>query len=112
MVVVGADNAGDINVLDVGFQLCRKAQIPVGLSLIHISLFSALVLGENIFTARNLAALVLVSGGIAVANSASCLLYTSGSAHICGGAARVHTRGFVRTGASHPVLRGVSADFP
>ena len=35
------------------------------------TLFSALVLGENIFTARNLAALVLVSGGIAVANSAS-----------------------------------------
>ena len=27
-------------------------------------------------------------------------------------AARVHTRGFVRTGANHPVLRGVSADFP
>lgn len=38
--------------------------------------------------------------------------HPSGSAHICGGAARVHTRGFVRTGASHPVLRGVSADFP
>ena len=35
------------------------------------TLFSALVLGENIFTVRNLAALVLVSGGIAVANSAS-----------------------------------------
>ena len=35
------------------------------------TLFSALVLGENIFTARNLAALVLGSGGIAVANSAS-----------------------------------------
>ena len=30
VVVVGADNAGDINVLDVGFQLCRKVQIPVG----------------------------------------------------------------------------------
>ena len=38
--------------------------------------------------------------------------HSSGSAHICGGAARVHTRGFVRTGANHPVLRGVSADFP
>ena len=37
---------------------------------------------------------------------------TRQAAHICGGAARVHTRGFVRTGASHPVLRGVSADFP
>ena len=35
------------------------------------TLFSALVLGENIFTVRNLAALVLVSGGIAVANSTS-----------------------------------------
>ncbi len=38
--------------------------------------------------------------------------HSSGSAHICGGAARVHTRGFVRTGANHPVLRGISADFP
>ncbi len=32
------------------------------------AVFSALVLGENIFTLRNLAALMLVSGGIAVAN--------------------------------------------
>lgn len=32
------------------------------------AIFSALVLGENIFTLRNLAALVLVSGGIAIAN--------------------------------------------
>ena len=32
------------------------------------TLFSALVLGEQIFTLRNLAALALVSGGIAVAN--------------------------------------------
>lgn len=32
------------------------------------ALFSALVLGENIFTLRNLAALALVSGGIAIAN--------------------------------------------
>ena len=47
--------------------------IPVFGFLIPVfgTLFSALVLGENIFTARNLAALVLVSGGIAVANSAS-----------------------------------------
>lgn len=35
------------------------------------TLFSALVLGENILTVRNLTALVLVSGGIAVANSAA-----------------------------------------
>ena len=35
------------------------------------TLFSALVLGENILTVRNLAALVLVSGGIAGANSTS-----------------------------------------
>ena len=34
------------------------------------ALFSALVLGENILTVRNLTALVLVSGGIAAANSA------------------------------------------
>lgn len=33
------------------------------------TLFSALVLGEDILTVRNLTALVLVSGGIAVANS-------------------------------------------
>lgn len=33
------------------------------------ALFSALVLGENILNVRNLTALVLVSGGIAVANS-------------------------------------------
>ncbi|HIV97044.1 MAG TPA: DMT family transporter [Candidatus Agathobaculum stercoravium] len=32
------------------------------------AIFSALVLGENIFTLRNLAALALVSGGIAIAN--------------------------------------------
>ena len=38
--------------------------------------------------------------------------HSSGSAHICGGAASVHTRGVVRTGANHPVLRGISADFP
>ena len=35
------------------------------------TLFSALVLGEDILTVRNLTALVLVSGGIAVANSAA-----------------------------------------
>lgn len=32
------------------------------------AIFSALVLGENIFTLRNLAALAFVSGGIAIAN--------------------------------------------
>ena len=32
------------------------------------AIFAALVLGENIFTLRNLAALALVSGGIAIAN--------------------------------------------
>ena len=30
--------------------------------------FSALMLGEDLFTLRNLAALALVSGGIAIAN--------------------------------------------
>ena len=39
MVVVGADNAGDINVLDVGFQLCRKAQIPVAVSYTHLDVY-------------------------------------------------------------------------
>ena len=49
----------------------RKVSLFGFLIPVFGTLFSALVLGENIFTARNLAALVLVSGGIAVANSAS-----------------------------------------
>ena len=35
------------------------------------AVFSALVLGENIMTVRNLLSLLLVSGGIALANSAA-----------------------------------------
>lgn len=87
--VAGGDHLGAVTltgVLLLGYMIVLSAaaftiwtallgKYPVGrvslfcfLIPVFGAIFSALVLGENIFTLRNLAALALVSGGIAIAN--------------------------------------------